>query len=308
MALSDDIKAALTIPALAEKLGVVVKVGMIKCIFPGHPDKTPSLSIRENRFQCFGCGEKGSVIDFYMAICGCDQKRAIGDLAAMLGLRGESEGYGYLAQPKASGGVTYVKQRTLQSDGSTVPDEYASWAAKKGISMETVKRIIAEGSLRFDGRVPVYQYNTGDKHRFDINSSSSSRWITGSPQGGLWRLSLTKSWSKKTLALCEGESDTMLASQTFANMGLAGCDAVGLPNANQILTPELATLLGSGRRVIILLDSDKAGKRGKDQAREALATHCMSGEILSPILPDDADLCELGETFLTKLFDELLLG
>jgi hypothetical protein len=304
LSLTDEIKASITILELAARLHYELKAGVNKCVF--HADKTPSLSIRENSFRCFGCGAGGSVIDFYMRAMEVDLSFAIFQLAQMLGIKSDGLRFDPLKAPKL-GGVTFIKSRSLQGEKCVIPESYRFWAESKGITRETIERIVGEGSLRFDNNTPIYQYNSGDKARYDIYSSSSSRWIAGSPIGGLWRIHLAKDWGKKRLALCEGESDTMLASQTLRRMGLANCEAVGLPNANQILTPEVAALLGNGRKIIVLLDSDTAGKNGSKQCRESLASHCATGDIIVPQLPSDSDLCELGETFLENLFDRLLL-
>ena len=39
-------------------------------ICPLHEDTKPSFSVKNNRFNCFACGKKGSVIDFIMFLYG----------------------------------------------------------------------------------------------------------------------------------------------------------------------------------------------------------------------------------------------
>jgi hypothetical protein len=52
---------------ITELVDTPIKGGMTRC--PFHDDKTASLSLRRyNRYRCFGCDERGSVIDFYMKI------------------------------------------------------------------------------------------------------------------------------------------------------------------------------------------------------------------------------------------------
>lgn len=43
---------------------VELKRGMALC--PFHAEKTPSMSVKDNRFHCFGCGKNGDVIQFVM--------------------------------------------------------------------------------------------------------------------------------------------------------------------------------------------------------------------------------------------------
>ena len=35
-----------------------------KCCCPFHKEKTPSLSLKDNHFKCFGCGAGGDIFDF----------------------------------------------------------------------------------------------------------------------------------------------------------------------------------------------------------------------------------------------------
>ena len=50
------------IATLLERYGIPVRLNMARCVF--HEDKTASMSLKYNRFHCFGCGAKGDVIDF----------------------------------------------------------------------------------------------------------------------------------------------------------------------------------------------------------------------------------------------------
>lgn len=53
-----------------------VRSGMSRCIF--HDDKTASMSLRRyNRYRCFGCDARGSVIDLYMKINECTFPTAV---------------------------------------------------------------------------------------------------------------------------------------------------------------------------------------------------------------------------------------
>ena len=52
---------------IADLITTPIKGGMTVC--PFHQDDTASLSIRRhNRYRCFGCEERGDVIQFYMKI------------------------------------------------------------------------------------------------------------------------------------------------------------------------------------------------------------------------------------------------
>ncbi len=44
---------------------------------PFHEEKTPSFNIKNNKFNCFGCGEHGDAIDFYMKTNNCNFIQAV---------------------------------------------------------------------------------------------------------------------------------------------------------------------------------------------------------------------------------------
>ncbi len=46
-----------------------------KC--PFHPDRNPSLSVKENRWHCFGCGVSGDAVDFVKRMELCDFPEAV---------------------------------------------------------------------------------------------------------------------------------------------------------------------------------------------------------------------------------------
>ena len=58
-----------------------VRNNLTNCI--SHSDKTPSMSIKNNRVYCFSCGFKGSVIDVAMQLNGVDFKTAVRELGGM---------------------------------------------------------------------------------------------------------------------------------------------------------------------------------------------------------------------------------
>lgn len=72
------------LPSTVESFGVTLEQDgdeWIACC-PFHAEDTPSFTIfkgKDNiqRFQCFGCGERGDVLDFVMGIKGVDLKEAI---------------------------------------------------------------------------------------------------------------------------------------------------------------------------------------------------------------------------------------
>ncbi len=84
MSLYKRIKAAVTARMAAENFGLTVDhSGMARC--PFHDDHHPSLKL-DRRYYCFGCGEKGDVIDFVAKYLGISKYSAALQLARDFGI------------------------------------------------------------------------------------------------------------------------------------------------------------------------------------------------------------------------------
>lgn len=74
--LAEKIKTSVKLRDVMEFHGVQFDSrGFAKC--PFHTEKTASLSIKNERYKCFGCGAYGSVIDFIMNYCGLNFYQAM---------------------------------------------------------------------------------------------------------------------------------------------------------------------------------------------------------------------------------------
>lgn len=63
------IRDALSMPQVVRFYGLEPnRAGFLLC--PFHGEKTPSFKVYDRQFCCFGCGKKGSVIDFVMELFG----------------------------------------------------------------------------------------------------------------------------------------------------------------------------------------------------------------------------------------------
>lgn len=81
-------------PAILNHYGLefTQKGSQIRLCCPFHDDKKPSLSVtleatdgaQANTFHCFGCGEKGSVLDFVGLMEGDDDLRAVAETVASI--------------------------------------------------------------------------------------------------------------------------------------------------------------------------------------------------------------------------------
>lgn len=79
----ESIKANVSIESVVSE---VVDLKHKKGLCPFHNEKTPSFTIYKDRFHCFGCGEKGDVIDFVVKYYRLTVGEAIQQLASGAGI------------------------------------------------------------------------------------------------------------------------------------------------------------------------------------------------------------------------------
>lgn len=76
----EELKERLNLKYIVETYGVKLRKQNSKNsmgLCPFHKESTPSFSVSEKLFYCFGCGKKGDTIDFIKEIEGVEFKEAI---------------------------------------------------------------------------------------------------------------------------------------------------------------------------------------------------------------------------------------
>lgn len=95
MSVFDIVRENLTAKNVAEYYGLKVnRKGMACC--PFHDDKTPSMKI-DQRYYCFGCGEKGDAVDYVSKMFGLNSKDAAVKICSDFGLSFDGK---YHSSPK----------------------------------------------------------------------------------------------------------------------------------------------------------------------------------------------------------------
>lgn len=85
MNLFELVKANITVPAAAERYGLRPgRHDMVRC--PFHNDRHPSMKLNRDFYYCFGCSEKGDVIDLVSKLFHLDLYEAARKLADDFGL------------------------------------------------------------------------------------------------------------------------------------------------------------------------------------------------------------------------------
>ena len=88
MTIYEAVKNTIPVPDAAVRYGMEVgKNGMTLC--PFHDDRNPSMKLNDDYFFCFGCGERGDVIDLTAALCGLNKYDAARKLAQDFGVNYE---------------------------------------------------------------------------------------------------------------------------------------------------------------------------------------------------------------------------
>ena len=85
MTIYEAVKYTVPVPDAAAQYGMETsKNGMTLC--PFHDDRNPSMKLNDDYFFCFGCGERGDVIDLTAALCGVNKYDAAQKLAQDFGV------------------------------------------------------------------------------------------------------------------------------------------------------------------------------------------------------------------------------
>lgn len=91
----------------------------VRC--PFHEEKTPSCTVTDRRFHCFGCGAGSDVFDYWEKSRGLSRRDTIEQLASLAGIAPQIEGY---TQPLAKP-APRPKQEELVLP--LTPEEQAAW-------------------------------------------------------------------------------------------------------------------------------------------------------------------------------------
>ncbi|MBE6681234.1 MAG: DNA primase [Ruminococcaceae bacterium] len=114
---------------------------------PFHSEKTPSFTVFEDNFHCFGCGAGGDVITFAMRIENLDYRDAVQFLADRCGMTvpQDEKRYSNIEKPKLSrerafsmnkAAARIFYENLISSEGQEARD----YLAKRELSAATIKR------------------------------------------------------------------------------------------------------------------------------------------------------------------------
>lgn len=153
---------AIPILDVAKKLGLKFRGKSMHCFNRAHEDrKTPSLhfNVRDNYFNCFGCGIGGSTIDLVMACRDCSRKEAMLWLGQEFGLAssvGSARRIRMNVQKPPDRSEEQQAKPQRKSDlevydwllsNAQLPCEGKEYLVKRGLSSRTISDFRLGGSL-----------------------------------------------------------------------------------------------------------------------------------------------------------------
>lgn len=253
--------------------GAWVQIGeMIKCPLPGHDDKTPSFSLwgdhGDLRFGCYGCGRRGSVLDFISEMEKLDDSKAV-ERAEELRAEEDADTEEHdrkpapdkkpsrhfptlLRQLDDAFGIRElsVLQRIMAAKGmgGEEIEQYAmdEWGWTVGDREANATNALAIPHRNRDGEITGIKYRTVERKWAEDGSSYPSLY-------GAWR-----DKGHRTAIICEGETDTVWTAYHLKDEAI---DVFAMPSgAGQALQEEWLEQL-KDRIVIIATDGDDEGMR-----------------------------------------------
>jgi len=182
-----------------------IKGHELSCCCPFHDEEHPSfgINLETGTFNCFSCGEKGSIVDFVA------KRKNINNQEAWEFIKNET-------------GIEYTP--------NTKPYTIEDFSQDKKLPIEFLKRFGIQTSA--DGNSVLFPYqdisNNFLRWRIRNHPDSACKFLWDNAQDvpttlyGLWSLN---SWNSDYIVIVEGESDTL----TLWHYGIP---AVGVPGAS----------------------------------------------------------------------------
>jgi hypothetical protein len=296
-----DIKQRLPLQYVVASAGVALdpKDGRLVGLCPFHPDTDPSFAIFGDDLDRCGCWScdfgTGDHLDFIGRWKSLDLQ---GSLAVALDLLAEYEGLGGVWEPLKVEPSEPVDPAVLLEQSRSAWNSFHidKSAVEHLLDMKDLK--IDPDWLNQEWRVGVLDGTTVYIPHFDGNgvvTGAKTRFLNQHPYAvrgssfvnlyGVWR------GIKKTVVLCEGESDTWWVSWVLRNRN--GVTVLGLPSGVSARVGDAWVGLLRDKDVVLLFDGDESGREGARKWHDVLVGVASSVQVA--VVGDGQDAAELGE-------------
>jgi DNA primase len=285
----DAIRSAHPLPAIAAGLVKLQRAGNEwKACCPFHTDKSPSFTIFSGgtRYQCFGCGASGDVLDFIQQAHGVGLREAANMLT---GGFIPCTHVAPLPSPDTGDRIDEAREiwRNAEAAPGTLAETYLRW---RGLDLP-IPPTIRFARLRYgtkgqerpcliaavsgdDGKLTGIQrtYLADDgRGKADVPKAKLS---LGRVSGGAIRLAPVT----RELVVCEGLEDGLTLQQ---ELGRAVWVAAGASMLPAMRFPDIV------RSVAIGGDNDDAGRAAAIKAAEAYSLRGLSARVFFPVAGKD---------------------
>ena len=271
---------------LPEVVGAVTKLQRAgnewKACCPLHADRTPSFTIysRGQRFQCFGCGAQGDVLDFVQQLHGVDLQQAVRLLTG-----GDLPSVRMPAAPANDDGDRIAEARSVWEKAAPIQETLAeTYLRARGIAIplppslrfaalpygkgNPVPCLVAAVS-NVDGQVQGVQRTYLNLKGTGKANVPVPKLSMGRVAGGAVRLA----GAAERLTVCEGIEDGLTIAQETRQPVWVACGSSMLRN---IVFP------AGTRAVVIGGDNDSAGR---EAVEKAAASYAERGLVSSAFYP-----------------------
>jgi DNA primase len=268
---------------------------------PFHAERTPSCSIHlgRNVFHCFGCGAKGSVLDFIAQIESVSISEAAARIEEICGVRGDGPS---LQTTRVIAEIREPSDRPLRPLRFRLTlDPLHPYLAARGISREVAARFglgyCRHGTMK--GRICIPIHNERG-----ALVAYTGRWASDAIPHGVPKYYLPRGFEKRRVLFglhrVTGADHLIVVEGYWSVFRL---HALGMPSValmGRTLSTEQETLLiESGVRTLtLLLDGDGPGRKATDQLLPRLATRLFMRAVH---LPDGAEPDTVPEQFLLEV-------
>lgn len=286
--------------------GVAVKAGVKltragrewKGCCPFHPDKSPSFTIYsdDRRFQCFGCGVEGDVLDFVQRAYGVKMREAISmlDGGALRELEQQR------APAKSKTDMRPIAQRIVRESSPIEGTPAALYLRSRGITIDlphtlrfarltppkiegngvleangpgllpTLVAIVTDAAGELVGLQRTYLTDAGRKAA-TTDPKGKVKYSLGNVIGG----SIQIGPAAASMLVCEGLEDGLTLAQ---GLGRSVWVAAGTSMLPQMIFPEPV------RAIVIGADGDAGGKVAATKAASAFTAAGFKTRIMYPAL------------------------
>lgn len=275
---------------LGVKLPAPNTVGEASVPCPFHSDTKPSMSVNldTGMWKCFTCDIGGSVYDFYMESHGVDFTTAKSAID-------KSDFFPTIPEDK----VDEWHERLLAET------KVLNWLARsRGITEVTIKRF----KLGWDGEritIPIRDIagRVANVRKYKPNADSGSKVVSYGAGYGSARLFPYVNLGKKSIAIFEGEMDTLLANE----LGLPAVTSTGGAGTWK----KSWNKWFAGKNVYIIYDIDEQGRKGARKVANELSNVAKSVRVVelpTDGMPDNGDFTDyiVGRSNSVSSFKALL--